>query len=323
MTTSLGIELYKKMYLIRRAEESIIEHYQEDDMKTPMHMSMGAEAIAVGICHALRPDDQVLTSYRSHAVFLAKTGDTDRFFGEMYGRVTGTADGRAGSMHLAAPDAGHMVASGVVASYIPMALGLAFANRQKRNGRVVAVFFGDGALDEGVFWESLNVACIMKLPILLVCEDNGFSVQTPTSVRQGYRSITDVVSKFNCKIFPTNREAWDKDTAVEAIYSMAKTAIEVAKGGTPCFLHLKYYRYLEHLGVNEDWDDNYRPRPAQWPDPVVNQRRYLTGNGTPVNTVRLWETAIEQQIANSLKRAREASLPEPEELFRGVFYEKD
>ena len=128
-------------------------------MKTPMHMSTGAEAICAGVCQALRPQDQVIGTYRTHGIYLAKTGETDRFFAEMYGRATGMAKGKAGSMHLTAPEAGLICTSAIVGTTIPVALGAAYANRQNAQDRVVAVFFGDGAIDEGVFWESINIAC--------------------------------------------------------------------------------------------------------------------------------------------------------------------
>lgn len=143
----LSFDLYKKLYLIRRSEELIIKHYPQDEMKTPMHMSMGQEAISAGVCHALGLEGQVFSSYRSHAVFLARTGDTDRFFAELYGKESGTAQGKAGSMHLAAPEMGHLCSSGIVASCIPIAVGVAFANKRKRNGQISCVFLGDEVRD--------------------------------------------------------------------------------------------------------------------------------------------------------------------------------
>ncbi len=168
----LNLDLYKKLYLARRAEKKIREHYMEDEMKTPMHMSMGEEAIAVGVCHALKAEDQVFATYRSHAIYLAKTQKIDDFFAEMYGKDTALLKGKGGSMHMCAPESGFMGTSAIVASIIPVAVGVAFANKQMGNDKLATVFFGDGATDEGAFWESLNVACLMKLPILFVCEDN-------------------------------------------------------------------------------------------------------------------------------------------------------
>ena len=174
-----AIQLFKSLYLARRSEEYIVKHYPENLMRTPMHMSMGQEFVCVGVCSALEGKADVFASYRSHAAFLAQTHDTDRFFSELYGRTSGTGEGKGGSMHLAAPDQGHILSSGVVATQIPVAVGAAFANRQLGTGRTAVVFFGDGACDAGVFWESVNAASLFRLPVLFVCEDNGYAVDTP------------------------------------------------------------------------------------------------------------------------------------------------
>jgi len=314
----LNWELYKKLYLIRRAEEKIREHYMEDEMKTPMHMSMGGEAIAVGVCHALKVEDQVFGSYRSHAIYLAKTQNTDDFFAEMYGKDTALLKGKGGSMHMCAPDSGFMGTSAIVASSIPVAVGAAFANKQQGNGKLVAVFFGDGALDEGNFWESFNLACLMQLPILFVCEDNGLAVYTPTAKRHGYTSITDSVSKFNCNVLK------DNTTDAEVIYKLASKAIKLIKTTQmPCFIYLRYYRYLEHVGVNEDFDADYRSREEfeEWykKDPVNLQREKLLIHGVSEEEVIRIEREIDKQIANSLRLAREAPFAETGELYKGIF----
>jgi acetoin:2,6-dichlorophenolindophenol oxidoreductase subunit alpha len=314
----LSIDLYRKLYLARRAEEKIREHYAENDMKTPMHMSMGEEAIAAGVCHALKTEDQVFATYRSHAIFLSKTGKIDDFFAEMYGKDSAFLKGKGGSMHMCAPEAGLMGTSAIVASHIPVAVGAAFANKQQANGKITVVFHGDGSLDEGTFWESLNVACLMKLPILFVCEDNSFAVHTPAALRQGYTSITDIVSKFNCNVFSENT------TDVEVIYQLAQRAIDLTKTSQkPGFLHLRYYRYLEHVGVNEDFDAGYRSREdfEAWArkDPVQMQRKKLLKQGVKeVEIIRL-EKEIGDKIENGLKLAKQAQFAEPSEIFFGVF----
>ena len=320
--SELSFDLYRKLYMARRAEEFIIKHYPEDEMKTPMHMSMGQEAISAGVCHALGPVGQIFGSYRSHATFLAKTEDTDRFFAELYGKESGTAQGKAGSMHLAAPEKGHMGSSAIVASCIPVAVGAAFANKQKGNGGISCVFFGDGALDEGVFWESLNVACIMKLPILFVCEDNGLAVHTPTHRRQGYESIIDIVCKFDCHVFQ------EQTTDVEIIYRLTLDAIESIKTTEkPAFMYFKCYRYLEHVGIYEDFQAGYRSKAEfdEWykRDCVLVHRKRIIDNGYAEAGVRYAERLIDEQIRNSIERAREASFSKPEELYRGVFHEKN
>lgn len=314
----LNLELYQKLYLARRAEEKIREHYSEDEMKTPMHMSMGEEAIAVGVCHALKPTDQVFATYRSHAIYLAKTDNINDFFAEMYGKDTALLKGKGGSMHMCAPQCGFMGTSAIVASIIPVAVGAAFANKQQGNGKLVTVFFGDGAVDEGAFWESLNVACLMKLPVLLVCEDNGFAVHTETGKRQGYASITDIVSKFNCHVLKENT------TDAEVIYTLTRKAIELIKTTRmPCFLHLRYYRYLEHVGVNDDFDAGYRSREEyeQWhrKDPVSMQRDKLRRQGIKEADIIRIEEEINRRIENAIRLAKEAPFASDSELYRGVF----
>lgn len=303
----LGLDLYRTMYMIRRAEEAIQAHYGEDEMKTPMHMSMGEEAIAAGVCRALGREDQILGTYRSHGIYIAKTQETDRFFCEMYGKENGTSKGKAGSMHLVAPDAGLVCTSAIVGSSIPVSLGVAFANKRAGNGRMTAVFFGDGAIDEGVFWESLNFACLKRLPVLFVCEDNGFAVHSPSSERHGYDSISDIVRGFKCDILSS------ESTDVEQIYALAKDAVRMAKENErPGFLHLRYYRYLEHVGVFEDFKAGYRSRAEfeKWQklDPVRLQRERLVGTLGPAALAEV-EKQIDSQIEKSLAAARQAAFP--------------
>jgi TPP-dependent pyruvate/acetoin dehydrogenase alpha subunit len=312
----LNLSLYKKVYLIRKAEDAIRANYASDKMKTPMHMSTGEEAIAAGVCEALRPQDQILGTYRSHGIYLAKTGETDRFFAEMYGKATGMAKGKGGSMHLTAAEGGLICTSAIVGTTIPVAVGAAFANKMLKNGKVVAVFFGDGGVDEGVFWESLNSACVMRLPVLFVCEDNGFAVHIPAEQRHGYRSIVEVVRQFDCNVFP------EQTTDPEAIYNLTQRAIEaMRKTQQPSFLHLTYYRYLEHVGVNEDFNAGYRDRKdyEKWrkSDPVEVQRKKLL-QWYSDEEIRRLEKAIDEQVAASVRRADEAPFSMPEALYEDV-----
>ena len=316
--TDLNLELYKKVYLIRKAEEKIQEHYMEDEMKTPMHMSMGEEAIVAGVCQALNVEDQIFGTYRSHGIYLAKTGETDRFFAELYGKETGMAKGKAGSMHLSAPSSNLLGTSAVVATTIPVAVGASFVNKQKNNGRLVAVFFGDGALDEGSFWEGLNFACLKGLPIIFVCEDNGLAIHSPASDRQGYKSISDIVSKFKCNVFK------EETTDPQVIYKLTCNAIQLQRNThKPCFLHLKYYRYLEHVGINQDFKFGYRSEEEfkRWyeVDPVNLQRKKLLENAYSEKKIKKLERKIDKQIDNSVKLAQKAPFPDGSELFRGVY----
>ena len=317
---NLHLELYKKMYLIRKVEEAIIKNYPSDEMKTPMHMSMGEEAIVVGACQALGPKSQTFGTYRSHALYLAASQDTDGFFAEMYGKKTGAVKGKGGSMHLSNPKHGLMATSAVVASTIPAAVGSAYANKYLRKDKIVAVFFGDGAVDEGCFWESLNIACLMKLPIIFICEDNGYAVHTETVKRHGYKSIVDIIKNFDCQVFSS------ESTDVEEIYEISKKAVTfVKKGGKPVFLYFKYYRYLEHVGVNWDFDKGYRSETEfkKWfkKDPVKLQKKRLLKLGLRKTQIEKVESAIANKIEKSIQRAKKSSFPVNKEVFEDIFYE--
>lgn len=319
--TDLNLQIYKKLYLIRQAEKAIIDNYNSDDMKTPMHMSMGGEAISAGVCQALKKRDQVFGTYRSHALYLSKTMETEKFFAEMYGKLTGPARGRAGSMHLSLIERGFMCSSAIVASHIPVAIGAAFANKFKKNNKIVAVFFGDGATDEGNFWESLNKACLMGLPILFVCEDNDLAMYSYKKERHGYRSLVDIVSKFNCNVFCS------ETTNAEEIFNIAKKAISlIRKTGLPSFLSLKYYRYLEHVGINEDFNDSGRLKKEfkKWfeRDPVRLQREKILKAGLGEKKLLFVEQEINKQIEKSIKLAKKAPFVKEEDINKNVFYEK-
>lgn len=313
----LNLDLYRKLYLIRAAEEKICEHYPEDDMKTPVHLSIGEEAIAVGVIHALGHKDQFFGTYRSHGIYLARTLDTDGFFSELYGKASGVGKGKVGSMHLSAPEFGFMGTSAIVGSIIPVAVGAAFANKMNQNGRVVAVFFGDGATDEGVFWESLNLACLMNLPILFVCEDNELAVHTHKKFRHGYGSITDIVSSFDCDLLKS------KSTDVEVVYNVASKAVNTVRAKRrPCFLYLRYYRYKEHVGIFEDFDCGYRSKKEfdEWYkiDPVNLQREKLTNLFASEEEIKKIEKQIDEKIEKSLLLAKKADFPSENEIYRDV-----
>lgn len=313
---ALSLDLYRRLYLIRAAERRIIEHYPEDEMRTPMHMSMGQEAVSVGLCSALAPDDQVYGSYRSHALFLAKTDDPGRFFGELYGRVTGTAHGKAGSMHLASPADGLLCTSAVVGSTIPAAVGTAFANQRLRNGKRCAVLFGDGALEEGGFWESLNAACVLRIPVLFVCEDNGYAVHTPAHARHGFDRILDVVAKFRCQTLSTK-----ESTDVEAIRSVILHALDEAHSWTrPSFVHVRTHRYLDHIGIEADHDIRSAEEDRQWRErDALNFQRERLRQTMYEDDVLAEERRIEKRLDAALRDAQAASAPGPEELLVGVF----
>lgn len=326
----LNIELYKKIFLIRTSEKAIIKYYNEDEMKTPMHMSMGEEAITAGVCHALGEENQALGYYRSHALYLSKTGDTDKFFAEMYGKATGAVGGRGGSMHLAAPSHGLLGVSAVVGTTIAPAVGVAFANKMQKNGKIVASFFGDGALEEGVAWESINAACLWKLPIIFVCEDNGLAVDVTSSERQGFKSIADVAKAYRCLVLESD------STDPETIYNLTLRAINHIKEKLePVFMQLKYYRMLQHIGIITDFDIT-SPRPKggfektgyrskeeydKWlkKDPVKISRAKLLMLGVTEEEIKELEDNISNQVERSVLRAKGSPFPKTEEIHDHVY----
>ena len=326
---SLNKVLYQKVYRIRRAEKAIKDYYLEDDMKTPMHMSMGEEAITAGVCAALGRHDQAFGYYRSHAVYISKTDETDAFFAEMYGKVTGVVRGRGGSMHLASPDHGLLGVSAIVASTIAPAVGAAFANKMKNNGKMVAVFFGDGAAEEGVFWESLNAACLMKLPVIFVCEDNGLAVDITTRDRQGFSSIPEVVKAYRCKLIES------ESTDPEIINRLTLDAIRhIRRTGQPVFMHLKYYRYLQHIGIYDDFTGDasmkggfertaYRSKAEfnRWfkRDPLALQRAKLLKLGVKEPVIQAMEKTIDTEVEASVTKAKQAPFPLAVELNQHVY----
>jgi len=282
-------DLYRTMYLIRACEEKIIKHYHENEMKTPVHLGIGAEAIYAGVIHALQPEDQIFGTYRNHGIYLAKTTDTDSFFGELLGRECGQFKGKGGSMHLFAPDKGFMASSAIVASTIPLAVGCAYSNKIQGNDKWVASFFGDGAMEEGVFWESCNFAQIHKLKLLFICEDNGYAIHTPKAVRQKPYMQNDPL----CNLYFTVKNA-----GADIIHEQVSN---VVKDIGPHFMHYEYTRMYEHCGVKEDWDVGYREKPKDWYDSLL-----LQGEKLSQYAIRDIEGQVNLQIENSWNKAKKS-----------------
>lgn len=300
----LSLRLYNDLYLIRTAEERIRQDYFDDQMKTPVHLSLGEEAIVAGVSLALSPQDQVFGTYRSHALYLARGGDLATFYCELYGRDAGIAQGKAGSMHLSNPEVGFMLSSAIVSSVIPVAMGAAYANKYLDRDQLTAVFFGDGATEEGVFWETLNASVVKGLPLLLVCENNELAIHAKIQDRQAYQ-IPRAVRSFGIEVFEA------ETTCCEDIYLLARQAVSAIKtSGKPALLHLRYHRYLEHVGVSEDYNAGYRCRDdfEDWyqADPVAGQRQRLLDNGVPLEEIEAIEERIDRAIDQAVAIAKEA-----------------
>src|SRR5260221_8285353 len=211
-------------------------------MRCPTHFSLGQEAVAVGVCEHLEPHELITSAHRSHAHYLAKGGDLKKMVSELYGKKTGCASGKGGSMHLIDREAGFIGAVPIVGSTIPIGVGTAFSAYLKGQSRLSVIFFGDAATETGVFYESLNFAAIHKLPVVMVCENNLYSVLTPLDVR---RPAGQEIFQLAQGHGVWSRQGDGND--VEQVYALAEQAIAHARGGHgPAFLELKTYRWLEH-----------------------------------------------------------------------------
>ena len=248
------VELFRRMLRIRLIEEEIERRYPQDQMKTPIHLVIGQEATAVGCCAALRVSDLAYSSHRTHGVYLAKGGDLRAMLSEMHCRANGCAGSRGGSMHLIDFGVGMAGTSALVAGSVPIATGAALAAKMQRADRVIAVFFGEAATEEGVVSECLNFAALKRLPIVFFCENNFYSVQSPLAGRQ-----------------PASRELdhWAESHAMPAmridgmnvleVYEAAKQAVARAKeGGGPTFIEARVYRFRAHGGAGDDSKTGYR-----------------------------------------------------------------
>jgi pyruvate dehydrogenase E1 component alpha subunit len=250
------VALFRSMLRIRRVEEALAARYAEQEMRCPMHLCIGQEAIAVGVCEALDSRDVVFGNHRAHGHYLAKGGDLNAMVAELYGRSTGCCGGRGGSMHLIDLRAGFMGATPIVGGTVPLAVGAAWAALLKGESRVSVVFFGDGCFEEGVVHESLNFAALHKLPVVFICENNEFSVYTRLTERQPDRPIYRVAEAHG--LAACSGDGND----VEEVLSLARKAVDHARSGQgPQFIELRTYRWREHCGPNFDDELNYRSKP--------------------------------------------------------------
>uniref|UniRef100_UPI004048B231 thiamine pyrophosphate-dependent dehydrogenase E1 component subunit alpha n=1 Tax=Cyanobium sp. TaxID=2164130 RepID=UPI004048B231 len=297
------VDLYEVMYRIRYAEKLIIRHYPGDEMKTPMHMSMGSEAIAAGVCGCLDEADIVFGTYRTHALYIAKTKETYHFFAELLGRKDGVASGRSGSMHLHSVDKGYLVSSGIVGGTLSLGVGAGLAAKMDSSGRTVAVFFGDGAADTGTFWESINFAALMNLPVLFVLENNGLAVNSPPQKRYGHKGVYEVLQ--NYKIV-TRR---DDTNDVEQIHKTSMECLDIIRcGGGPAFIQVDYCRILDHIGIEPC---AHSPKDvAIENDPVERARKLLLAFCGEKKVIRL-EEQIQSQVQKDLESAFHSEFAEP------------
>jgi TPP-dependent pyruvate/acetoin dehydrogenase alpha subunit len=307
--------LYRTLFRIRRVEEKFARVYPSDKIRSPVHLSIGQEAVAVGVCAALQPQDVVFGTYRGHALYLAKGGDLKQMVAELYGKATGCAGGKGGSMHLVASEVGMMGTSAVVGTTIPNAAGYAYALKYRRQDALVVSFFGDGATEEGVFAETLNFAVLKRLPLVFVCENNQYAIHTHQSRRQGTPAICERVRAHG---MPAERI--ENNDVFQLFHRFRHAAAQVRAGKGPWFFEVMTYRWKEHVGPNSDFQLGYRTEDEAEPwmrhDQLTRVAKFLP----PAERERI-EAEIEAEIESAFDFAESSAFPEPAALYTDVFTE--
>lgn len=318
MQQDLIARLYKRMSLIRRFELRLAEIYHTDVVKSPIHLSVGQESIAVGVCDPLAADDIVSNTYRCHATYIAKGGDLNKMMAELYGKATGCAGGKAGSMHLIDMEHGIMGASAVVGTTVPVAAGYALAMQMeaKKTGkqRVVVAVFGDGCTEEGCFYETINFASLHKLPILFVCENNRLAIHTPIAKRWATEKLCERIETYGIKTHKID------DASVFTVRDTVASAIDQIRNhqSGPIFIECATYRWLEHVGPRDDHADNYRDLAEYEHWKECDQITVLARLLDEVTVARL-EHEITEEIKAAETFAENSPYPAPEELYNNVY----
>lgn len=245
---------YEEMLRIRIIEEEFAERYSSQQIRCPMHLCIGQEAVPVGVCSALTQKDLVFGNHRSHGHYLAKGGNIEGLVAELYGFQNGCAGGRGGSMHLIDLEAGFMGSTPIVGGTVPLAVGAAWSLKLRQQNSVCVVFFGDGCFEEGVVHESMNFATLHKLPIIFVCENNQFSVYTKLNDRQPDRPIYKIAQAHGLEA----KVASGID--VQKIFELVSDSYTRALCGFPQFLEFHVFRWREHCGPNFDSELGYRTK---------------------------------------------------------------
>lgn len=306
--------LFRDMLRNRRIEEEIARRYADQEMRCPVHLSIGQEGISAGVCLALRRDDRVVSTHRAHAHYLSKGGDLKRMLAEFHGKETGCCGGRGGSMHIFDDDAGMLLSLPIVASGIPIAVGAALAMRQQGSDAVAVAFVGDAAVEEGVFHEAANFAALRKLPIIFVCENNLFSVYTRLDERQPNVPLQRLGTAHGML-----SETADGNDAALVHEITARAVVRARAGEGPSFLVFDTYRWLEHCGPNYDNDIGYRTEAEfqDWKrrDPVAILRdRLVAAGGLDGPTEERMRREIDAEIGEAFRFALESPLPQPGEI---------
>lgn len=317
------LALYQRMVLIRKTEEQLASDFKVGRLPGPVHLYIGQEAVAVGVCAHLDDADRMTSTHRGHGHYLAKGGELRAMFAEVYGRATGICGGMGGSMHVADFDRGILGANGIVGGGIALAAGAALAAQLDRQGNVAVTFFGDGAAAQGVLAETLNMAALWQLPLILCCENNGYSEFSPSSaVNSG--KIAERATPFGVPSLVIHGndllEVWQ--AADEAI-------VRARGGGGPTLIEAKTYRFHGHVEgekafLKEDYRSDNEVTEHRLGDPIVQFRNQLVRTGVSnQEELQQIERELDEQVSAAAAAALEDPWPLPETLERFILRADD
>jgi TPP-dependent pyruvate/acetoin dehydrogenase alpha subunit len=320
------IKLYATMVRLRICEDSFIEPIINGEIRCPVHLYSGQEAIATGVCLALSAKDYVFGTHRSHGHYLARGGDMRELIAEIYGKETGCSRGRGGSMHIISPEIGMVGSAPIVAGLISLALGAALASKIRRDNRVTVSFFGDGAACEGVFYESLNFAALKRLPIIFACENNFYATHMPIRDCRPENNIFKIGKPFGIQSHRID------GNDVLKVYEVSKNAIGLCrKGRGPVLIEFITYRLRGHVGPDDNiqgthTDIRSKEELEKWRkmDPVKKFEKFLIKNRIlGKEELRRISREAEEEVKEAHRYAKMSSYPKPEELVKYVFKEVD
>jgi TPP-dependent pyruvate/acetoin dehydrogenase alpha subunit len=319
VTPDIQKRLLHDMKRLRAVEETIAARYNEQEMRCPVHLSVGQEGIA-GLGPVLRRDDYAVSGHRAHAHYMTKGGDVRAMLAEIYGKVSGCARGKGGSMHLIDESAGFMGSTAIVAGTVPVGVGLALSIKRAGSDRISCIFIGDAVMETGAFYEATNFAILHKLPVLFVCENNLYSVYSPLRVRQpAGRKIHELAAALGMP-------AWHIDgNDVEAVYAQADACVRQIRSGLgPQFMELSTYRWREHCGPNYDNDIGYRTEEEfqQWKakEPIGrHEKKLLAGDIITQADISAMDMAIEKEIQAAFAYAQAAPFPEALDAYTDLY----
>ena len=308
----------RMMYLMRYFDEKVDALFLEGKIHGTTHLYVGEEAVATGACAAIRPDDYITSTHRGHGHCIGKGADVNRMMAEILGRATGYCKGKGGSMHIADVEAGNLGANGIVAGGIPIAVGAALTSQQRKLGRVVLCFFGDGATNEGTFHESLNLASIWQLPVIFICENNQYGMSGDVTKMTHVEHLSARAASYGMPGMTVD------GNLVLDVYDAVKSAVELARsGGGPTLIEARTYRWKGHSKSDAR---KYRTREEEqvWKerDPILAFRALLVskGIGNEAAFDAIDATAL-QAIEEAVTYAEESPFPSEADLESDVFAE--